>query len=119
MEIKGKIIQILPASSGTSARGEWKRQDFILETQDQYPKKVCISNWNDKVDINNIPENNTITASINIESREFNGKWYTDVRIWKITTESLNSSSGANSNNIPPPTGAPPEMTEPGDDLPF
>ena len=67
MEIKGKIIQILPATSGTSARGEWKKQDFILETQDQYPKKVCISNWNSKVDINNIPENAIITASINID----------------------------------------------------
>ena len=65
MEIKGKIVQMLEATSGTSARGEWKKQDFILETQDQYPKKVCISNWNNKVNIDTIPKDAVITASIN------------------------------------------------------
>lgn len=121
MEIKGKIIQILSATSGTSSKGEWKRQDFILETQDQYPKKVCISNWNDKVDINSLPENAIITASINIESREFNGKWYTDVKIWKIDADSSNNSTGfTNENASPPPIEAPPETSDlPEDDLPF
>ena len=87
MEITGKIIQILPATSGNSARGSWKRQDFILETQEQFPKKVCISNWNDKVDLDSLPAQVIINASINIESREFNGKWYTDLRAWKIEAE--------------------------------
>ncbi len=120
MEISGKIIQILPATSGTSARGEWKRQDFIIETQDQYPKKVCISNWNNKVDIDTLPQNAVITASINIESREFNGKWYTDVRVWKLSTEAASGSAPVNRDAPPPPMEAPPETeNEAEDDLPF
>jgi hypothetical protein len=122
MEITGKIIKILPAASGTSARGEWKRQDFILETQDQFPKKVCISNWNDKVDINNIPQDTIVTASVNIESREFNERWYTDVKVWKITTGSSNANAGFDSGSAPPPPPLeePPEMeSSPDDDLPF
>jgi len=121
MEIKGKIIQILEATSGKSARGEWKRQDFILETQDQFPKKVCISNWNDKIDISNI-ENKVITASINIESREYNGKWYTDVKVWKMASDGAtsNSSSMPSGSAPPPPLDVPPEMeNSPEDDLPF
>ena len=51
MEIEGKIIQVLPLQTGSSARGEWQKQDFILETQDQYPKKVCISVWNKKFEV--------------------------------------------------------------------
>jgi len=118
MEIKGRVIQILPASSGSSARGEWKRQDFILETEEQYPKKVCISNWNDKVDIDKLPKKALVTASINLESREYNGKWYTDVRVWKIRAESSNNSSSSE-NSIPPSTEAPPVEDDESDDLPF
>jgi hypothetical protein len=60
MEITGKIIQVLPLQSGTSARGEWKKQEFILETEEQYPRKVCISCWGDKVDVSNLKEGENI-----------------------------------------------------------
>ena len=50
MEITGKLVKLVDAQTGTSARGEWKKQQFIIETEDQYPKKICIQNWNDKVD---------------------------------------------------------------------
>lgn len=70
---------------GTSARGEWKKQEFIIETSDKFPKKVCVSGWAEKVDeLNRYNINDMITVSINIESREYNGRWYTDVRFWKI-----------------------------------
>lgn len=84
MEIKGRIIQILPLVTGTSAKGEWKKQDYILETEAQYPKKVCFNCWGDKVDQFNIQMGEELIVSIDIESREFNGRWYTDVRAWKV-----------------------------------
>lgn len=85
MEITGKIIQKLEVQKGTSARGEWKKQEFIIETNDKFPKKVCVSGWAEKVDeLNRYNINDMITVSINIESREYNGRWYTDVRFWKI-----------------------------------
>lgn len=118
MEITGKIIQILEPSSGTSARGEWKRQDFIIETQEQYPKKVCISNWNNKVDIDGTGVGSDVKVSINIESREFNGKWYTDVRAWRMELAGQAQPQAENApapNDVPPPPSE--EISE--DDLPF
>lgn len=120
MEITGKIIEILPAQTGSSARGEWKRQDFILETQEQYPKKVCIENWNDKVDFTQMGVGATITASINIESREYNGRWYTGVKVWKAAAAGGSGSTSAPDSFMPPPAEEPPAMDEMGaDDLPF
>jgi hypothetical protein len=118
MEITGKIIQVLEAQSGASARGEWKRQDFIIETQEQYPKKVCLSNWNNKVDLDAMGVGTTVTAGINIESREYNGRWYTDVRVWKMDIGAVAPGAG----DVPPaPTNIPPAPTEApaADDLPF
>jgi hypothetical protein len=120
MEIKGKIIEILPAQTGTGARGEWKRQDFILETQEQYPKKVCIENWNDKVDFNIHTVGSIVSVSINIESREFKGKWYTGVRAWKIEGSTQNSSGNLQNKTISDTPLPPPEENDiPNDDAPF
>ncbi|MDA3890791.1 MAG: DUF3127 domain-containing protein [Salinivirgaceae bacterium] len=124
MEITGKIIEILPAQTGSSSRGEWKRQDFIIETQDQYPKKVCVENFNDKVDLGMFSVGATVTVSINIESREYNGKWYTGVKAWKASVGGSTSGSGSTesaNNATPPPVGdVPPPSEEVGsDDLPF
>ena len=96
MEIEGNIIQILPQQKGSSSRGEWAKQDFILETQGQYPKKVCIAVWNNKFEVEPYL-NKTVKVSINVESREYNEKWYTDVKAWKI--ESL---SGGSTSEMPP-----------------
>jgi len=118
MEISGKIIQILPGTEGQSAKGGWKRQDFIVETTEQFPKKVCISNWNDKVDLNQLGVGSDVKASINIESREFNNKWYTDVRVWKMEPIGKGGSSKPtdfnSSEGFPPP---PDELDV--DDMPF
>ena len=84
MEITGKIIQLLDVITGESKNGEWKKQDVILETDAQYPKKVCISVWGDKIDQFNLKEGEAVTISVNLESREFNNRWYTDVRAWKV-----------------------------------
>ena len=122
MEIKGKLSEILDAQKGSSAKGEWKKQDFIIETDEKFPRKICISNWNDKVDINSLNKGDALTISVNIESREFNGKWYTDVKVWKLEKESSTGSSDSKIPEMPPPPDD--EMlfdnVEDGtDDLPF
>lgn len=129
MEIQGKVVRILPLQTGDNARGGWKKQDFILETVGQYPKQVCISLWGDKIDQTPLTEGEEITASINVESREFNERWYTDVKAWKIQkgmVASNPSSSGsapqASAGNTPPPpsmSDMPQESDDVDDDLPF
>jgi hypothetical protein len=101
MEISGKIVKINEPISGKSARGDWKKQEVIIETEEQYPRQVCLYNWNDKADISKLKPNDKITASINIESREYNDRWFTDVKIWKL--EATTSSAPSNSGSVPPP----------------
>lgn len=84
MEIKGKIIQELALQTGMGKRGQWKKQEYILETQGQYPKKVCIAIWGDKIDTLNLGIGDEATVSVELESREYNGKWYTEVKAWKV-----------------------------------
>ncbi|MFM7289359.1 MAG: DUF3127 domain-containing protein, partial [Bacteroidota bacterium] len=81
MEITGQIIQLLPEVTGTGRSGNsWRKQEFILETKGQYPRKVCMSLWGDKIDQFSLQSGAEITASVEVESREYNGRWYTDVR---------------------------------------
>ena len=84
MELSGKIIQLLPEKSGESARGPWRKQEYILETEGQYPKQVCFMAWSDKIDEFAIKEGENLVVSIDLESREYNGRWYTDVKAWKV-----------------------------------
>jgi len=84
LKISGKVIDILELQSGESKNGPWKKQDFILETPGKYPRKVCVTQWGDQVDQNDIKKGEELTAFIDIQSREYNGKWYTDVKAWKI-----------------------------------
>lgn len=116
MEINGTIINILELQTGEGRNGPWKKQEFILETDDQYPRKVCIALWGDKIDQFPLNTGEKVTVSINVESREFNGRWYTDVKAWKI-----DKAQAAGASSAPPPPGPdmePPENDFP-DDLPF
>ena len=107
MEIKGKLITKLAETSGTSKAGkDWVKQDFVIETQETYPKKVCISVMGEKVNtLRNINVGEVITAHINIESREYNGKYYTTISAWKLD---LNSSSTQQSSGTHETNGLPP-----------
>jgi hypothetical protein len=87
MEVSGKIIDILPEKSGQSANGTWRKQEYILETGGQYPKKVCFMAWGDKIDQFEIKQGDNVTVSVDLESREFNGRWYTDVKAWKVSRD--------------------------------
>ena len=103
MEITGRIIQKLDMQKGTSAKGEWKKQEFIVETNDKFPKKVCVSAWAEKVDdLDRFKINDTVKVSYNLESREYNGRWYTDVRSWKIEPASGSAPSQPENYNQAP-----------------
>ncbi|MBI3234793.1 MAG: DUF3127 domain-containing protein, partial [Bacteroidetes bacterium] len=85
LEIQGKVIKIMPAESGEKNGTAWSRQSFVIETADQYPKKICFGAFGDKVQIiSKLKEGETVKVSFDVSSREYNDKWYTDLRPWKI-----------------------------------
>ena len=123
MEITGKVVRLGGLTEGTSARGPWRKQDLIIETDEQYPKTVCLTCWTNQIDeIQAMTPGQLIKAQIDISSREFNGKWYTDVRVWRfdpITT----AAPAQPAQQAAPPAGGPEEFfgtdSNNGDDLPF
>ncbi len=105
LEITGKISQILPLETGESKNGQWKKQFFILDFMDgNYPKKVCISAWGDKTDsLRNLLPGSDVKVSFNVDSREYNGRWYTDVKAWRIEAAGATApgTQAASGNQVP------------------
>jgi hypothetical protein len=108
MEIKGTVTKIEPLQSGPSKNGEtWVKQNVIIETEGQYPKSICLTAFGkicDSVDM--ISAGDIITAHINLESREYNERWYTEVKMWKFSRDGKKEASAKPSSNE-------------SDDLPF
>ncbi len=99
MELEGRLISILELQSGSTAKGTWKKQNLIVETLTDYPKKVCITVWGDKVEVlKNMKIGEIVSMSVDLESREFNGKWYTDVKAFRLEGRSTTIEN----NNLPP-----------------
>ncbi len=123
LEIKGRLVQLLPKESGEGRNGRWEKQQFILETLEQYPKKVCIVLWGDKISmLDGVNQGDELNVSVNIESREFNGRWYTDVRAWKIDRVAGQDPSPGElpgADDTPAANDFPQSADEPTDDLPF
>lgn len=85
LELIGKLIKVLPEVSGQSQKGAWVKQEFVIETIDQFPKKVCMTAWGDKAsDLKQYATGDTLKVTINLESREYNDRWYTEARAWRI-----------------------------------
>jgi hypothetical protein len=126
MEISGKIIQFLQVQTGQGKNGPWKKQEFILETGDNYPKKICIAVWGDKIDLASFKPGDTVDVSFDVESREFNGRWYTDVKAWRVNAgkqqagpsqQAAPSSPGGNFSSAPMAGNS--MNNADADDLPF
>ena len=135
LELEGRIAQKMNVQSGTSARGAWSKQEFIFEYQEgNFPTKVLMHVWGeDKVrELEKYQVNDKVKVSFNLGSREYNGRWYTDVRVWRI--EPAQAAGGydyaQSAASYSAPTGAPmppaapmptaDDMSEPDDsDLPF
>ncbi|GAB4035059.1 DUF3127 domain-containing protein [Spirosoma gilvum] len=86
LELVGKLIKVLPEVTGQGRNGAWNKQDFVIETLDsQYPKKVCMTAWGDKAnDLKQFAEGDTLKATFSAESREYNDRWYTELRAFRI-----------------------------------
>lgn len=136
LEITGSLIKKLPSQSGTSARGEWQKQEFVIKTLDNFPKDVCLNVWgSDKVaELATYPEGELLKISFNVESREYNQKWYTDLRAWRIEKatnegDATNPQAPAQSSTPPTTQGLPAQTAQQQlgdlpedageDDLPF
>ena len=120
LQLTGKIHRVLPLVTGEGKNGTWRKQEFILETNDQYPKQICISAWGDKIDENIIKAGVAVTVSVDIESREYNGRWYTDVKAWKFDAQNApGAASGASTTNTAPATDHPLSPLTGEEDLPF
>lgn len=83
--IEGQITAILPETRGVSAKGEWVSQDFVLKTDDNYPKNICFTILGaDKIKEANIRIGDVVSIGVNLESREFKGRWYTSIKAWSV-----------------------------------
>ena len=82
MEISGKIIAVLEEKSGEGKSGTWRSQDAVIETVEQYPKKIAFNMYGDK--IVQVQIGQEATVSFDIESKEFNGRWFTNLKAWKV-----------------------------------
>ncbi len=126
MQITAKLVQLLPAETGMGKNGEWKKQNIIVETDGQYPKKLCITIWGDKANPAVLNVGNNLTIDFDLESREFNGRWYTDVKAWKIEAAGTQPAAAPQGPPAPPAYNdyrmpEPPlePKANPEDDLPF
>ena len=119
LEITGKVVKVLAELAGTSAAGKaWVKQDFVIETEDQYPKKVCFTGFGEKVVpiVKTLAPGQTVTVHFNVSSREYNEKWYSEISAWRI-----DKNGAAATSEEPGAAFTPASITsdEPGDDLPF
>ncbi len=126
MEFEGTVFQILPAASGTSARGEWQRQEVIFEMQDgAYARKVAVTFFNKPNDVASLKIGATYTVSFNIESREYQGRYYTNVTAWRVQPKQMDATAPVAAPAPTPampaaePTFAASTAAEEVDDLPF
>ena len=86
MEIQGKVIAVLPERSGVSARGEWKSQTYVIETQEQYPKKMAFDVFGaDRIASFGIHSGEVINVSFDIDAHEYQGRYFNQIRAWNVT----------------------------------
>ncbi|PWK20245.1 uncharacterized protein DUF3127 [Arcicella aurantiaca] len=131
LEFEGNLIKVLPEVTGQGKNGVWVKQDFVLETEEQYPKKACFTAWGDKAsDLKTYSLGEKLRISFSVESREYNERWYTDLKAYRIESASGASSSPAAASAsqgfsaAPAPRTAPPVADLPSfssddQDLPF
>ena len=85
LELDGKVVRVLPEMSGEGQNGTWKKQQFVVETLGEYPKRICFQAWSEKTElVKALKEHDRVKVSFRLESREFNEKWYTDATAWRI-----------------------------------
>ena len=123
MEFEGVVYKIMPVTRGTSARGEWQRQDVVFDYNDggQFSRKICVTFFNKESDVAKLREGETFLVSVNIESREYNGRWYTVIRAWRLQPKQAEVPGAGPMPDMPPIAEEPSYASSPAevDDLPF
>ena len=128
MELSGKIIAVLPAREGVSRSGNpWNTQEYVLETHDQYPRKMCFNLFGaDKIEQFNIQLGEELTVSFDIDCRQWQDRWFNDIRAWKVERVSAQAPAAQapvaeSAAPFPPASAAPVDFTagDEKDDLPF
>ena len=128
MELTGKVIAVLEARGGISktSGNPWKMQDYVIETNEQYPRRMCFNVFGeDKINQFNIQVGEEITVSFDITAREYQGRWYNDIRAWKVDRVTADQQAAGPAPEAPLPTADPLEplgtfdAEDSTDDLPF
>ncbi len=115
MQTTGKLLEKMPVISGEGKNGIWKKQDILLEIGTEYKKKLCVTIWGDKVNLDSFAIGDSVIAHLELESRQYNDKWYSDIKAWKLEKSGENSSKTSIVDNSDEVNFA---MTT-NDDLPF
>ena len=123
MDFEGKVLEILPAVTGQSARGTWERQTVVFEQPNkQYGKELAVTFMNKGQEVANLRVGESYLVSFDIESRNYQGKWYTDVRAWRVQPVQA-AAAAAPAPNMPPFMEEPQPSYAAGagvvDDMPF
>lgn len=115
MEISGKVIKLLPLVTGQGKNGVWRKQEFVIETGGQIPRKICFSLWGDKIDQAGLTEGDEAEIMFDLESREYNSRWFTEAKAWKVVRKQAGNQS------IPPEDDMPADYFAPAPDdgIPF
>lgn len=134
MEISGKVIQVMQEVNGQGKSRMWRKQEFVVQQPGQYPKNVCMTLWGDKIDRYALKDGMQVRAKVDVESREYNGRWYTDIKVWDLTVDGAagagaplppameSGSASLSGGTLPgaaPSPPAPPLNAPFEDDLPF
>lgn len=117
MELTGTIVRILDEQQGIGKNGQWRKKEFVVQQDGPYPRLACFVLWNNKIDQFNLTLHKRVKVSFDVESREYNNKYYTDLIVWRV--EEIHSSE-----EYPLPEHAEPFDfntldTQAHDDLPF
>lgn len=122
MEIQGRIIAVLPLREGTSSKGAWQSQEYIVETHEQYPKKLVFNVFGaDKINQFAIKQGEELKVSFDIDAHEYNGRWFNNIRAWavqRVSNVSAQPTQTMVTNNQPVQQQAIQQQGQ-SDDLPF
>ncbi len=122
MEFKGLVFKVLPVVKGQGARGEWVKQEVVFEQPDEFNRKLVVGFWGDKAqDAAALKPGEMVEVAVNLESREYNGRWYTEARAWKLTRAAAAQPAAPAMPDMPPmPTVEEPAYASlEADDMPF